>query len=195
MKNSKDTAGGGVLVEDAELAQNTAAQAGKAVRGRPFEPGRSGNPAGRPRGSKNKVKELCAELLQDESEAIVKKVIAMAIDGKPFALRLCVERLFPVQASRDRSVVIELPAMQKASDLVAGAAAVIAAAAAGEVSLSEANDVMRLLDAERKAMETHEISVRLEAIEARQRIESAEPERPDLRARVRRILVREDEGL
>jgi len=194
MKNSKGTAGGGVLLEGAELSQITAEQGGKAKRGRPFQPGVSGNPAGRPRGSKNRVKELCAELLQDESEAIVRTVIGLAKQGKPFALRLCVERLFPVQASRDRSVVIELPPLEKASDLVAGAAAVIQAAASGEISLSEANDVMKLLDTERKAIETQDISVRLEAIEARQRLEGPEAA-PSLGQRVRRILVREDDGL
>jgi hypothetical protein len=47
------------------MADNTA----KKQRGRPFEPGQSGNPAGRPKGSRNKLAEgFVAALYDDWSE-------------------------------------------------------------------------------------------------------------------------------
>src|ERR1700726_1785617 len=47
------------------------------ARGRPFEKGRSGNPGGRRRGSRNKATLAAAALLADESEALTRKAVEM----------------------------------------------------------------------------------------------------------------------
>jgi hypothetical protein len=44
------------------------------VRGRPFEKGQSGNPAGRRRGSRNRATLAAAMLLEGESEALTRKI-------------------------------------------------------------------------------------------------------------------------
>ena len=79
------------------------------VRGRPFEKGRSGNPAGRRPGSRNKATLAAAALLAGEAEALTRKAVEMALDGDPTAMRLCMERVLPpcrahrrVQAAGDR---------------------------------------------------------------------------------------------
>jgi hypothetical protein len=51
------------------------------VRGRPFEKGKSGNPAGRRVGSCNKTTAAAAALLAGESEALTRKVVELALVG------------------------------------------------------------------------------------------------------------------
>jgi len=53
-------------------------------RGRPFEKGRSGNPGGRRRGSRNKATLAAAALLAGESEALTRKAVEMALGGDPW---------------------------------------------------------------------------------------------------------------
>jgi hypothetical protein len=91
--------------------------------------------------------------------------IKRAQKGDAVALRLCIERLVPIKASRDRSVKVELPDVRSAADLVQAAAAVIERAAAGEMTLSEAKEFMQLLEVERRVIETSELAVRIEVLE------------------------------
>lgn len=78
------------------------------------------------------------------------------------ALRLVVERLLP---RAGREVRDELRSLARAGDLAAGLAEVIRLAAVGEISLEEAREFGRLLELERRAIETQELAVRLEALE------------------------------
>jgi hypothetical protein len=54
------------------------------ARGRPFEKGRSGNPDGRRRGSRNKATLAAAALLAGESEVLTRKAVEMALGGDPW---------------------------------------------------------------------------------------------------------------
>ena len=60
------------------------------------------------------------------------------------ALKLCVDRLLPIRAARDRAVELVVRAAEPAADLVAATAVVIERAAAGEITLSEAKEFMAL---------------------------------------------------
>jgi Family of unknown function (DUF5681) len=162
-------------------------------RGRPFVKGLSGNPKGRILGSRNKTSELCAELLGADAKKIMRQCIKQAKQGEGIALRLCIERLLPARASRDRSVQLDLPMITAANDLVEAASVVIGATARGELTMSEANEFMRLLEFKRKAIETTDLIVRLEAMElAGAKLAMggvAAFESPDVAARVRRVLA------
>jgi Family of unknown function (DUF5681) len=57
--------------------------------------GRSGNPGGRRRGSRNKATLAAAVLLAGESEALTRRAVEMALGGDPTAMRLCMERVLP----------------------------------------------------------------------------------------------------
>jgi hypothetical protein len=146
----------------------------------------SGNPRGRPKGSRNKTTQLCADLLGESAGDIIATVIKRARKGDGVCLKLCVDRLLPVRAARDRAVELGgLPAAESAGDLVHAAAVVIDRAAAGEMTLSEAREFMQLLELQRKAIETADLVVRIEALEGSGAIAAAPPE---LGARVRRVL-------
>ena len=135
----------------------------KKQRGRPFAPGQSGNPRGRPPGARNRATLLLRNLLDGDGEAVVKRAIADAKRGKPIALRLCIERLIP--PARSSVATIELPAVAKAADVAEAAREVIAAAARGELTLAEAREWMALLERQRVAIETQDLAVRLELLE------------------------------
>ena len=126
-----------------------------------FRAGVSGNPAGRPRGSRNKTTVLIETLLEDEAEALTRALITKALSGSTHALELVFARLAPPR--RDHHVALSLPSLGRAADIVDGQARVIAAMAAGELTPAEARDVAGLLDLQRKAIETAELAARLAA--------------------------------
>jgi hypothetical protein len=132
-------------------AENTAK---KQQRGRPFEPGKSGNPKGRPRGSRNKASLAAEALLEGEADAIIRKVVEKAKQGDPTALRLCLERLLPPR--RDRPVAFDLPKIESTADVIAASSSVVAACAEGALSPDEAARVMNLINLHAQTLEQTE---------------------------------------
>src|SRR6266849_5894370 len=106
------------------------------VRGRPFEKGRPGNPAGRRVGCRNKTTIAAAALLAGESEALTRKAVELALVGEPTAMRLCIERILP--PCRERAVKFVLPPIESAADIAAAMKAVTSALAAGVITPGEA---------------------------------------------------------
>ena len=79
-----------------------------------FQKGQSGNPDGRPRGSRNKATILLRDLLDGDSEAIARKAIELAKQADIAAIRVCLERLVPPR--RSEPIVFELPPLATAAD-------------------------------------------------------------------------------
>src|SRR5258706_6899922 len=120
-------------VMESEQISDAPVQSAKA-RGRPFEPGQSGNPSGRPKGARNKTTIAVEALLDNEAEALTRKVIELALAGNMAAIRLCFERLLPPR--RDRGDAFDLPKIESAADAVAASCAVIARCATRDLSPS-----------------------------------------------------------
>ena len=129
----------------------------------PFEKGESGNPAGRPRGSRNRATLLMESLLADDAEAIGRKAIAMAKQGDMAAIRLCMDSLAPVR--KGEPVAFELPPLEKPADSVAAAAEIVAAVAAGELTPSEAAELAKVIDVYVRAIATKGFDERLTKLE------------------------------
>ena len=130
----------------------------------PFQKGESGNPAGRPRGSRNRTALLMENLLSYEAEAIGRKAVEMAIKGDMAAIRLCMDRLAPPR--KEEPIAFELPPLEKPADSVAAAATIVAAVAAGELTPSEGADLAKVIDVYVRAIETKAFDERLTKIEA-----------------------------
>jgi Family of unknown function (DUF5681) len=129
-----------------------------------FQKGESGNPAGRPRGSRNRATLLMESLLADDAEAIGRKAIEMAKQGDMAAIRLCMDRLSPPR--KGEPVAFELPPLDKPADSVVAAATIVAAVAAGELTPSEGADLAKVIDVYVRAIETKAFDERLTKIEA-----------------------------
>jgi Family of unknown function (DUF5681) len=150
-------------MDNSEPAENTAAK----QRGRPFEPGESGNPNGRPKGARNRATVLAEAMLDGDAEAITRKLIEKATEGDTTALRLCLERLLPPK--RDRPVTFDLPKIETAADAVKASSSVLAACAAGDLSPGDAAEIMKLISSHTRVLETNELEARLAALEKAQK--------------------------
>src|SRR5918995_1517944 len=96
----------------------------------PFQPGQSGNPSGRPPGSRNKSKLALETLLDGEAENLTRKAIELAKAGDMAALRLCMERIYP--ARKDTPVTFDMPKLETPADAIRAMAAIMAAVANGD---------------------------------------------------------------
>ena len=118
------------------------------VRGRPFEKGRSGNPAGRRPRSRNKATLAAAA----ESEALTRTAVELALAGDPTAMRLCIERILP--PCRERAVKFTLPPIESAEDISGAMKAVTAALAKEDITPGEAATIAGVAETFARAIET-----------------------------------------
>lgn len=129
----------------------------------PFQPGQSGNPAGRPRGSRNKKALALEGLLDGEAEAVMAKMIAMAKMGDDVAMRLCVERMMAPR--RERPVPLALPRIESDADVRKAAADVMEALAEGEITPKEAEQLLRTIAGACVILQSSDLAARLTRME------------------------------
>jgi hypothetical protein len=137
--------------------------------GRPFEPGNKLG-KGRPTGSRNK-RSIFHESLESHGIEIMETCKLQALKKDPTALRLCVERLVPVCKAPNST--FRLPPMQNAADLAKAISAVAQAVARGRLSASEGESVGRLIESQRRTLETETFEARIRALEKAQSEEEA----------------------
>ena len=132
------------------------------TRGRPFPRGNKYG-RGRPAGSRNRATIALQSLLDGEAEQITRKAVQLALKGDSTALRLCIERLIP--PARDRKVKINLPSVTSAREMPGAIGTVITAVAHGRLTPTEGQAFSALLEFHRRALETADLEIRLEAVE------------------------------
>ncbi|SDO52240.1 hypothetical protein SAMN05216360_12543 [Methylobacterium phyllostachyos] len=128
-----------------------------------FKPGRSGNPAGKAKGTRNRTTIALEEILQGEAETITRKAIELAQNGDTVALRMCLDRLMPVR--KDRPITFTLPKIETTADLTKATQALLQGVADGEITPSEAAELSKLVDAHVRAIEAVDFAGRLAALE------------------------------
>jgi hypothetical protein len=134
--------------------------------GKPWPKGSSGNPAGKPKGTRNKATLLAVAVLEQDVEAIAKVVTAAAKGGDLQAARLVLERLVP--PTRERPVSMTLPDTSTTDGICNAQEAILSAVAAGELLPTEGTVLSNIVEQRRKAIETQELEQRIAALEDKQ---------------------------
>lgn len=140
--------------------ENAGQKQGKDTR---FKPGQSGNPKGKPPGTRNKITMAAQMLLDGEGESLTRKVVELAKGGDMAALRLCLDRILP--PLRERPVSVDLPDISTSEGIDQASAAILQAVAVGELLPSEGTMLSRIVETRRKAIETYELEQRITALE------------------------------
>lgn len=109
-----------------------------------FQPGQSGNPAGRPPGSRNKKTLALEEAFDEHAEEILKEVVGRAKEGEKSAMRLCMERM--LAPKRERPVAIALPVIETPADARKALAVVAGELAEGNLTITEATRLIGLIE-------------------------------------------------
>jgi hypothetical protein len=128
-----------------------------------FQPGRSGNPAGRPKGCKDRRTEYARGLLEPHAKALMQKVVDLALEGDTTALRLCLERLVPPLRDRPQPVTVA----GLTGTLTEQGQAVLRALGSGALAPEEAARVLGALADQARIVEVDELERRVQALEQR----------------------------
>jgi hypothetical protein len=119
-------------------------------RGGRFVAGVSGNPAGKRKGTLNRMTMLKLALSVDKSGAVAWAVIDRALADDWVAARLCFAAILP--KPRSRPIELDLPECGSIEGIVAAFDVTVAAMAAGEITPDEALTVSKMLDRRRRAL-------------------------------------------
>jgi hypothetical protein len=128
-----------------------------------WKPGQSGNPAGKPPGTRNKATQVVLALMETGAEEITKAIIDAARNGDMAAARLVLDRLAP--PARERPISLDLPDTSTIAGVNQAQQTILEAVGAGELLPSEGTTLATILESRRKAIETEELERRITALE------------------------------
>ena len=128
-----------------------------------WQPGQSGNPAGKTPGS-GKIDKLRAALGKELPE-VLETLVAQAKSGDTAAIKLILERVCPALRPVDAPTVLTLPAD---AGLVAQGEAVLLALAAGHLPVNQATGILQAMAGLARLKELDELERRIAALEGKQ---------------------------
>lgn len=131
-----------------------------------FKAGVSGNPSGRPVGSKSKVSQLVNNMIAERAEDVTEVLVQNALDGDSGCLKLIIERLAP--APKDGHINIELPNIEQSGDLSKAIAMVISSVGKGDITPHEGQSLVKMFEGWKSAYSLEEIETRINQLEEKQ---------------------------
>ena len=132
-----------------------------------FPKGKSGNPRGKPKGSRHRSSLIAEQLFADEIQDICKIVIEEAKAGDMQAAKIILDRLLP--SRKDNPIQIDLPKMENTSDLLRAIGCITDAVGSGEISPSEGEALARIIDIHTRTLELAEFEKRLAVLEEKKK--------------------------
>lgn len=136
---------------------------GRKQRGRPFKPGESGNPAGRPRGSGPSAK--LRDAIQKEALDIIAALVKKAKEGDAAAARVLLDKVLPGLRSEAAPVAVK---GMDAGTLTQRAQAVLDACARGELPPDTAAQLVGAVGGLARLAEIDDLERRIAALEKEQ---------------------------
>jgi hypothetical protein len=127
-----------------------------------FKPGKSGNPAGRPKGVKDRRVALREKLFL-HADQLIEIVTLCAKSGDMTAMRIVMERIIP--PLREDPINVTVPKIECVADCAHAQSEVIQAVACGEILASEGQAISNLIEAQRRAYETTELAQQMHQIQ------------------------------
>lgn len=125
-----------------------------------FKPGQSGNPAGKPKGCKDK-RTVFRDLVEDRKEDLIQKAIEMALNNNEQMLKLLLERLLP---PRPREEPLRISPSLEGS-LTEQGREILTLITKGQLTVTEGTALLQALEAQVKLIETDELIHRIKKLE------------------------------
>ena len=107
----------------------------------PFVKGQSGNPAGRPAGSRNKFTREMQDALEETGLPLIQRLLELAGEGNTGAMRTCLDRLI----GKHRPSSVALPSPDSPNYVKAALTEIHRALGAGEIASDEASRLVDLV--------------------------------------------------
>ena len=130
-----------------------------------WKKGESGNPTGKPAGVRNKATVMVQSIMERGAKEITEAVVGLAKEGDLSAARLVLERLLP--PAKERPISLALPSTDTAGGIAEAQQAILHAVATGDLLPGEGATMAGIVEARRKAVETHELEQRISALEGK----------------------------
>lgn len=138
--------------------------AGKIQGSSKFRKGESGNPKGKPKGTRNKSSLAAEDLLEGSLDRICRRIEEEALSGNMQAAKMILDRFLPVR--KDRVIKVDFPQINSQEDILNAIGSVVNAVGRGEISPSEGESLSRTIELYSKALENHQLESRLRELEA-----------------------------
>ena len=127
-----------------------------------FLKGKSGNPDGKPKGTRHRATQAAMLLLEGESEALTRKAVEMALAGDTTALKMCLDRIAPALKSVTPPIRLDMPCPESLTET---ARAFVKAAAEGDMPPDIAAQLVTAVAGVARVEEMEKVKHRLEALE------------------------------
>ena len=130
-----------------------------------FQPGESGNPNGRPKGTGHR-QQLFNDFVMPHKNNLIDTAIKLALNGNETMLRVFLDRLLPAKPTDD-AITVEIPAIgaNKTHALSMWGEAILQAVSQGDMTPDQGKTIMAIIDAQRKNIEASDLTLRLSEIE------------------------------
>jgi hypothetical protein len=152
------------------MADDPAATAAPKQRGRPFQPGQSGNPLGKRPGTRHKATALAQAITAENRKALIEKCVSQALGGDTVLLKAFLDRLDPDPRGGFIQFPVPLPAGDTAFEVI------INAVGGGLLTSSEAVDLCQLLEGRQGASEIADLTARIVSLEERLYVLTSRPD-------------------